>query len=148
MSINAEKSCTMVFKLKQNKSDTNLKLHINNKELVQVNSFKYLGLELDTNMKWDNQYNTVISKMNQRVRLIYRYKQCLSAQWLQVITYGIILSVLDYCFPIWGNLSTVKYERIDKVLLTIQLSLRGGWEWETDTHSVSRRSQLKLFDEF
>jgi len=31
---------------------------------------------------------------------------------------GIILSVLDYCLPIWGNLKAVKYNKIDKVLIS------------------------------
>jgi len=86
---------------------TKLQVQINNKVISQVTNFKYLGIELDTQLNWENHYDTVRNKMNQRVHLINRYKHCLSAKWLQVITYGIVLSVLDYCYPIWGNLSSI-----------------------------------------
>jgi len=92
-------------------------VQINNKVISQVTNFKYLGIELDAQLNWENHYNTVTNKMNQRVHLINRYKHCLSAKWLQVITYGIVLSVLDYCYPIWWNLSSIKYNKLDKILV-------------------------------
>jgi len=55
---------------------------------------------------------------------ISRYKHCLSAKWLQVITYGVILSVLDYCSPNSGNLSSIKYNKLDQILVPKRIVLQ------------------------
>jgi len=120
MLINNEKSCVLIFKSARNKQNIIINIKINNKSIAQVNNFKYLGLELDCHMNWEPHYNKVLNKMSQRVYLINRNKNSLSCKWLQIITYGIILSVLDYCLPIWGNLKSInqlsksiKYNKIE-----------------------------------
>jgi hypothetical protein len=54
--------------------------------------------------------------MNTRTYLINRHKSSISKNWLQIMTTGIILSVMDYCLPAWGNLPKHKYARIDSIM--------------------------------
>jgi hypothetical protein len=36
-----------------------------------------------------------------------------------IISTGIILTVLDYCLPVWGNFPKVKYARLDSIMFRV-----------------------------
>jgi hypothetical protein len=77
--------------------------------------------------------------MSTRTYLINIHKSSISKRWLEIITTGIILSLLDYCLPAWGNISKHKYARIDSIMFrAIKLIL--------PTRDHYSHNKLKLYE--
>jgi hypothetical protein len=93
-----------------------LNLNVGNESIMQVSEFIYLGVILDEKLSWNEQFESVSSKMTQRSYLINRHKKSLSQKWLQTIITSIVMSVLNYCLPAWGDLSKIKYARLDAIM--------------------------------
>jgi hypothetical protein len=88
---------------------------------------------------WNAQYDEVCNKMSERVYLINRHKRIMNQHWLHLITSALLLSVLDYCFTAWGNLSNSKYDRIDSILFrAVKVIL--------PTKSNTKKNKLILFE--
>jgi hypothetical protein len=96
-----------------------MNLIINNVNIENVNSFTYLGVIIDDKLTWNDHFESVCEKMNACTYLINRHKSSVSQKWLHIITTGIVISVLDYCLPAWGNLSKQKYAKIDSILFRV-----------------------------
>lgn len=118
MKINAAKTKCMVFKSNYCKLDTSsFVINILDEHLETVSTFKYLGVILSEYMTFDQHYEEVCKKMTSRVFMINRYKKLFTAKWRSIFTTSLVVSVLDYCLPIWGNLSDTKTKRINRILL-------------------------------
>jgi hypothetical protein len=57
--------------------------------------------------------------MNSRMYLTNRYKRFFSQKWRHIFSTSLILSTVDYCLPVWGNLSETKYQCFDNIMLKI-----------------------------
>jgi len=61
-------------------------------------------------------FGHVCSKMTAMTRLIWRYKNFYPAPALLMFTKSLVLSHLDYCLPIWGNLCGSDMHKLDKLI--------------------------------
>jgi hypothetical protein len=98
MKINVLKTKSMLVSAPR-KHDAILNLTVGNESIIQVSEFTYLDVILDDKLSWNEQFESVSSKMTQRAYLINRHKKSLSQKWLQTIISSIVMSVLDYCLP-------------------------------------------------
>lgn len=118
MIINVEKTKSMLAHLPRAPIHQ-LDLIIHKDRIETVSSFRYLGVIIDDQLTWNEQYEAVCESMSTRTYLINRHKSSVSKKWLHIISTGIILSVLDYCLPAWGNLPKHKYARIDSIVYRV-----------------------------
>ncbi len=44
-----------------------IKIHINNEPLKQIIASKYLGMKIDSNLKWDDHINAIIPKISSKI---------------------------------------------------------------------------------
>jgi hypothetical protein len=115
MKINVCKTKSMII-TPPRKSSSILNIKIESDIIEQTIQFRYLGVIIDEKLSWNEQFASVTSKMTQRTYLINRHKNSLSQKWLQILITSIVVSVLDYCLPAWGNLSKLKYARLDAIM--------------------------------
>ncbi len=117
MKINVAKTKYMLFTSVRKKNEaTDFSLEIDKQEVERVKSFKYLGVTLDETLNFDEHYNNVCKSMSSRLYMLKRYKNYFTARWRHIFCTSLILSVLDYCLPVWGNVSQTKSERINKII--------------------------------
>jgi hypothetical protein len=119
MKINTEKTKAMLFHPSNLKPNTDMKINIDNNNIEIVTEFKYLGLILQNKLANDLHYNKVCKEMNTRIFMINRYKHSFSSKWLRIFGTSLVLSIMDYCLPVWGNLLKTKYDRLDKIMLRL-----------------------------
>jgi|GEM_PF-2076559 len=117
LEINCEKTKVMMFLPTNMKKPSDLVIKIGNNKLEWVQNFLYLGVWLDERLNWTNQVDTVIKKMNHRISLICKHKRFFSEKRIKVFCESLVISTLDYCLPIWGEISQGKIDRIDGVIL-------------------------------
>lgn len=115
MKINIKKTKCMVFGSKH--KDDKLNININNEILENVKNFKYLGITLNEKLSYTEHYEKVCKEMTSRMYMLQRYKKCFSPRWRHIFCTSLVISKLEYCLPIWGDLSTTKFNRINNILL-------------------------------
>ena len=79
LNLNKTKSKTMLFTTSKSKyKDSNLKINVGNETLESVNSFKYLGIELDRHLTFNNHVNKLCGKVSQRTGLLWRIRSVIN----------------------------------------------------------------------
>ena len=77
--------------------------------IKNVNSVKYLGLQIDNDLAGDNIVNGIIKIANSRLKFLYRHKDMLSFNCKNTLCSALVQCHFDYACSSW-------YPRIRKEL--------------------------------
>jgi hypothetical protein len=136
MKINVQKTKSMLI-IPPRQASHPLCFDINGETIENVYSFRYLGVIIDDKLTWTEHLDHVCESMNSRAYLISRHKSSISQNWLHIISSGLILTVLDYCLPAWGNLAKTKYSRLDSIVFrVIKMILPNVYHRETNKYKL------------
>lgn len=104
LSLNVEKTHFVVFRSPtMNLMTNNIVITINDQQLNQETSSKFLGIQIDENLNWLKHINVVSSKVLKIIGILYRLKNQLPCNLLRTIYYSLILPHLTYCITVWGH---------------------------------------------
>lgn len=102
LSLNIAKTKAMVFHMPQ-KHITHLpNIHIDNHEIDFVNSFNFLGIVLDKNLRWSPHTELIGKKISKINGILKQLKNFLPTSTLATIYSSLILPHLNYGNFIWG----------------------------------------------
>ena len=113
----AQKLCLNVLKTKYmmfhtpQKRIPKLHLSINNIDIEKIDSFNFLGLVLDTHLKWNFQARKVANKLTHINWILSKLKHIFPQKILKTIYSSLIESHINYCLVLWGT----NYDRIFKL---------------------------------
>ena len=113
----AQKLCLNVLKTKYmmfhtpQKRIPELHLSINNIDIEKVDSFNFLGLVLDTHLKWNFHVRKVANKLTHINWILSKLKHIFPQKILKTIYSSLIESHINYCLVLWGT----NYDRIFKL---------------------------------
>ena len=80
-----------------------------------ITSTKYLGLQIDIQLKWDKHINTIKTKANQSLGLIKYAKKYLPSDVLNKMYRGIVEPCLSYYCSVWGCCSESEISALQKI---------------------------------
>ena len=83
-------------------------LKLNGSEIKRVEKIKYLGIIIDENLNWDEQFKRVRSKINTGLMSLKRLKNIPPQSQLCCVYYGLVESHLRYGDVVWGSLNKSK----------------------------------------
>ena len=87
----------------------NSDIYINKEKLKRVNSCKYLGVNFDCNLKWDEHINYLMKKTSYLNLVLYKINKFMQINTLKVIYYAFFHSVINYGIITWGvSIKTIK----------------------------------------
>ena len=92
-----------IFKFKQKKFESNLKIKLCGKRLYPTESVKYLGVKIDTNLTWQHHVNDLSIKLNRANALLFKMRKYVSPKILRSIYFAIFDSYLSYCCLVWAQ---------------------------------------------
>ena len=92
-----------------------LKISIDNKQLEQVDSFKYLGVWFDSTLTWSTHVSNACSKISQRLGVIGRIRSCLPQETAKMLVQAMILPVFDYGDVVWSSCSNTLLDRLQRL---------------------------------
>jgi hypothetical protein len=100
--LNLDMTCCMKFSAKQ---DFINKLYIEygNKNVIELNEVKFLGMTLDNMIAWRKHTETIIGKLNKNCYIIRKSKQYLNIDALKMVYYAFFYSIVSYGSIFWGN---------------------------------------------
>ena len=116
LSLNVDKTNFVIFHPPQKRNVTQIKLYINHKLIKQVQSLKYLGVYLDSNLNWKSQIQYLSKKIKRSIRVLSKIRYYVNINILIQLYYSLIYPFLTYAITIWGN----TYESTLKQILILQ----------------------------
>lgn len=72
--------------------------------ICKSSNIKYLGIQLDENLKWKQHIEYIGKRLFSLLRKFYQVRDILSAKNLQLIYTSLAESLIRYCILIWGGL--------------------------------------------
>jgi exonuclease III len=147
LSLNIQKTKYMTFH--SNRSQTkNIKINIKMKgiTLEKVDTFKFLGVEFDSNMSWTSHINKTANKISRVNGILCRLKHLVTKQILMMIYNALFLPHVNYAITSWGFANKTNLKRIEviqkKAIRNICLSKYNAHS----THLFKDLNTLKIQD--
>ena len=106
LSLHIGKTSSMLICSRQKRihlDNQELNLKLNGYEIEQTNSLKYLGIQIDCNLRYDEYVNILVKKINRATGVLRRASRFVNQATRITLYNTLILPHLDYCSTIWGN---------------------------------------------
>ena len=102
LSLNTKKSLFMIFHRSRIKPNVINRVVIDNHQLTQLNSAKYLDVIIDHKLNWIEHISYVKSKMSKGIGIMYKARQFLTKKTLLMLYHAYIYPDMTYCIEVWG----------------------------------------------
>ena len=102
LSLNTKQSFFMIFHRSRIKPNVINRVVIDNHQLTQVNSAKYLGVIIDHKLNWIEHISYVKSKMSKGIGIMFKARQFLTKKALLMLYHAYIYPYMTYCIEVWG----------------------------------------------
>ena len=76
---------------------------MNNKNLVKVESIKFLGTTIDCNLSWKPHVRQLCTKISQLTGVLYKIRNSITTDCMKLIYMSTVYPQLLYCSAIWGG---------------------------------------------
>lgn len=107
LSLNSKKSNYIDFTGKNKKqTDREYKILINNTEISQVSSVRFLGVIVDDKLSWKEHVNNVSKKISKLVGVISKVRDSINDKCLLSLYHSLIYPHITYCNIVWGTTYT------------------------------------------
>ena len=115
LSVNTTKEIILDVRRNPTSNDS---LLINGSEVKFVNHFKFLGIQISSNLKWEINVDQTVSRAQQRLYFLRRLRSFGVSQALMVKFYSaVIQSVLTFSFAVWYNGATAEdRNRLERIV--------------------------------
>ncbi len=92
-----------------------IRIHINNERLKQVTVSKYLGMKIDSNLKWDDHINAIIPKISSKIGILRSLRKIVPIETLKLIYNAIVQPYFDYSDIVYDSASKTNKDRLQKL---------------------------------
>lgn len=110
--LNANKTKILFYNSTGRESNYPPDILLGDKKIEKVTEMKYLGLTIDSNLKWDPQVENVIKKIKPYIGVFRKISFLCSDKIKKMLYYSYIHSNLIYLLTIWSGTKKENIERI------------------------------------
>ena len=139
--VNSDKTKSLFFTRNLNKSNP---LLFKNQHIEEVQKFKYLGLTIQTNLKFDIHISEITKKINSVNGCIFGLKYILPRFILRKIFYALVYPHLNYHILAWGGSSPTV---ISPVIVSVNKVIRNIDRSEMNTVDKYRNLNILTINE-
>lgn len=115
LTLNIKKTQVILFKTKNKKTEEPLKIKINDKEIKQVDSTKFLGINIDSKLTWKQHIDYIQHKISKTTGILCKARHYVSLKVLRTLYYALVYPYLHYGNVIWANTYQSRLETIRKL---------------------------------
>ena len=134
LSLNTAKTEYMVV---DHKRQTNhipgpLEVNVNGEPIKRAQQIKYLGIMVDENLTWNEQYKSLKGKIKNALSSLWKLKNILPQSKLDQVYKALLESHLRYSDELWGKLSNTKLDHLQRLQNRARTLIEGsrlkdGW---------------------
>ena len=127
MKANVSKTKVMLLGTSARTSKINdVNVVMNNCTVEKVKSFKYLGVTINANLKWNDHISNVCRKMCNSLGILRRIKHFVPQSSLVTIYNTMFLPHLDYGIIVWSNCGDSNLSKLQKLQNTAMRIILGA----------------------
>ena len=116
LKINCTKTVCMLIGTKHMlRKHSSLNLRIKNNVIGQVQSFKYLGVFIDSEMKWSLHIEELCKKIGKMISFLGRLSSFVNESGLKLLYNSVIMPHIDYADVIWSSAAKTHLEMLQKL---------------------------------
>ena len=121
LSLNVAKTEGMIIrsrcKLKKLASYDSVKpqFNIENDDIKLVENTKYLGIQVDLQLKWSSQLTSLTSKISRGIGTLRYPKRYVPASTVRQMYKSLLEPHFRYCCPVWGNVGETSLTKLQKL---------------------------------
>jgi hypothetical protein len=144
LSLNVKKTKFMFIGPRHVKNDNIIPPKLNNTYIERVNEYKYLGLIIDSGLKWTAHINYIKFKIFPFIGILKRLKSVLTINIKKQIYFSFVQSHLNYLNIIWGSAAKTHIKCI-KVLQNYAIKNiynLNFWEPTTNIYKIANLPSL------
>ena len=141
LSINIAKSNYMIFRPRQKRQTSDIRVSICNQDIFQVKETVFLGVVLDENLTWIPHISNVARKVSKAVGIMSKASFYLPKRALLTLYYSLIYPYLQYCTSVWGSTYP---SNLNRLFLLQKRAVRIISNEAFDAHSDTSFEDLKI----
>ncbi len=84
---------------------TDRRIHTNNEPLKQITVSKYLGMKIDSNLKWDDHINAIMPKITSKIGILRSIRKIVPIETLKLLYNAILQPHFDYSDTVYESTS-------------------------------------------
>ena len=115
LSVNTEKTKFIIFSETEGSCLPETSITLNNRTINKTNDIKFLGVTIQSNLKWNKHCSIKAQKIIQAVSAMVRLKNILPCHALLTIYRSLIETHLNYSILAWGNSPKIVIDRLVKL---------------------------------
>ena len=116
LKINCTKTVSMLLGTKQMlRKHNTLNLRINNDNVSQVECFKYLGVYIDSELKWNSHIDELCKTVSRMISFLGRVSSYVNESIVKLLYNAVIVPHLDYENVIWRSASKTHLDVLQKL---------------------------------
>ena len=115
LSLNIEKTNFMIFRSNRRNISCNSDLTISGSSIKYTEHAKFIGILLDSNLKWDKHIATIKTKLARGLGILNKAKKSLSLPTLVVLYNTFIYPHYIYCIEAWGSAANIYLDPLSKI---------------------------------
>ena len=104
-----------LFKANKKKINQSIELQIEGNDVKQVESTKFLGIYIDSNLNWKQHIKHTTNKISKVCGILCRARHFLSSKILRNLYYTLVYPYLQYGNTIWANTYPSRLDAIRKI---------------------------------
>ena len=112
LSLNTSKTSALLFTNRFNEIVTPLVLNVNRSPIFFVDSIKFLGVNVDCNLKYDSHVDHICTKLAKVAGILYKVNKVVPEYILISLYYSLVYPYLIYCVLIWGDCAPTHLNKI------------------------------------
>ena len=148
LTVNPSKSNIIIIPSNLNQLPVTIKTYLNNTLISQTSAANYLGITIDTDLKFHNHIVLLEHKISRTIGILSKLRHFLPQSTLLKIYYALIHSQLMYGLPIWGSTFPSYINKLKSLQNKAVKTIGGGSSLESPTKFFNKFSILKLNDLF
>ena len=149
--LNENKTQFILFGTRQNlsKIPNNIEMKFGNVSIKQSDKIKNLGIIMDSCLTFNYHIDELIKKVTGTLIFLNRVWDRFQPECRVMAVQALILSVLNYCLPVWGSTSKTQMNRVQKVLnFAARIAIGGAKKHDHVTPIFEKLKWLKIKPRF
>ena len=90
-------------------------LKIGEEPISMVKHTKYLGVQIDQHLLWDEHLSIITKKISRGLGMLKYSKKYLPLSTIQRMCKSLVEPYFRYCLPVWGNCGTTALQKVQKL---------------------------------
>ena len=140
LTVNPSKSNIIIIPPKLNQLPVTIKTYLKNTLIPQTSATNYLGITIDTDLKFHNHIVLLVHKISRTIGILSKLRQFLPQSALLKIYYALIHSQLMYGLPIWGSTFPSYTNKLKSLQNKAVKTIGGGSSLESPTKFFNKFS--------